>query len=87
MKAKKAIPFGLLFEEAVRSPETAIAPTDPVLKKPSETGFQLRPPSSVFQTPPPVAPMKYVKGWLGIPATAVTLPPLKGPIQRHFIAL
>ncbi len=35
---------------------TAMAPTVPVLKKPSEIFVQLMPPSSVFQTPPPVVP-------------------------------
>ena len=36
---------------------TATAPTDPVLKNPSDTFFQLIPASSVFQTPPPVVPI------------------------------
>jgi hypothetical protein len=35
---------------------TARAPTEPVFTKPSETLRQFRPPSSVFQMPPPVAP-------------------------------
>jgi hypothetical protein len=34
---------------------TATAPIEPP-KKPSETFFQLSPPSIVFHTPPPVAP-------------------------------
>ena len=37
--------------------ETETAPTDPVRKKPSDTFVQTVPASSVFQTPPPVAPM------------------------------
>ncbi len=37
--------------------ETAIAPTEARLKKPSDTFSQYRPPSPVFQTPPPVEPM------------------------------
>ena len=36
---------------------TAIAPTDPAWKKLSETFVQVTPASSVFHTPPPVAPM------------------------------
>ena len=36
--------------------ETATAPTEPVLKNPSDTLNQFMPPSSDFQTPPPVAP-------------------------------
>ena len=36
---------------------TAIAPTVPVLKEPSEMLRQLMPMLSVFQTPPPVVPM------------------------------
>jgi hypothetical protein len=35
--------------------DTATAPIEPP-KKPSETFFQLRPPSVVFHTPPPVEP-------------------------------
>ena len=42
--------------DTVTESATAIAPTDPVLKKPSETARQARPASVVFQTPPPVAP-------------------------------
>ena len=37
--------------------ETATAPTEPVLKNPSEIFFQLIPAFSVFQTPPPVVPI------------------------------
>jgi hypothetical protein len=36
--------------------QTPMPPTEPVLKKASETGSQLEPPSVVFHTPPPVAP-------------------------------
>jgi hypothetical protein len=36
--------------------DTAIAPTEPVLKVLSETDSQFEPPSVVFQTPPPVPP-------------------------------
>jgi hypothetical protein len=36
---------------------TAIAPTDPVFTKPSVIGRHVIPASSVFHTPPPVAPM------------------------------
>jgi hypothetical protein len=33
-----------------------MAPTDPVLKNPSDTFCQFSPPSVVFHTPPPVPP-------------------------------
>ena len=36
--------------------DTAIAPTDPVLKNPSDTLRHVVPASVVFQTPPPVPP-------------------------------
>ena len=36
--------------------ETAIAPTDPVLKSLSETGSHVTPASVVLKTPPPVPP-------------------------------
>jgi hypothetical protein len=36
--------------------DTAIEPTDPVLKSLSEIGSQFEPPSTVFQIPPPVPP-------------------------------
>jgi PBP1b-binding outer membrane lipoprotein LpoB len=36
--------------------ETATAPTDEVLKNPSETARHVTPPSVVFHSPPPVAP-------------------------------
>jgi hypothetical protein len=36
---------------------TAMAPTEPVLKYPSDTLRQVMPMLLVFQTPPPVTPM------------------------------
>jgi hypothetical protein len=60
---------------------TSTAPTEPP-KKPSLTLRHDVPASSVFQTPPPVAPMKKVCGSPAIPATAVERPPRKGPSRR-----
>ena len=65
--------------------DTVIAPTDAVLKKPSETGSHFFPPSVVFQTPPPVAPKKYSFGRDFEPVTAIERPPRYGPIDLHFI--
>jgi hypothetical protein len=48
---------------------------EPTSKSPSETFSQVSPASTVFQTPPPVEPMKNVKGRSAIPVTAVTRPP------------
>ena len=36
--------------------ETATAPTDELVIRPSVTGAHYAPPSVVFQSPPPVAP-------------------------------
>lgn len=59
--------------------------TAPMLppKKPSLMFFQFWPASSVFQTPPPVVPMRNVCVSSAIPVTAVERPPRKGPIIRY----
>ena len=54
--------------------ETAIAPTDPVLKNLSVMFSQFDPASVVFHTPPPVAPNQNVAGSPRTPHTAVTRP-------------
>src|SRR5579871_3670934 len=63
--------------------DTAIAPTDPVVKSLSGIGSHERPASVVFQPPPPVQPKENTLGCATTPATAVTRPPRKGPMERH----
>src|SRR5882757_4969877 len=61
---------------------TAIAPIDCVGCE-SKIGFQVRPSSSVFHTPPLTAPAKNVCGWPGTPVIARVRPPRNGPTKRH----
>ncbi len=60
-----------------------MAPIEPASKWPSEMFVHSSPASTVFHTPPPVAPMKNVCGCSVIPATAVLRPPRGGPIDRY----
>src|SRR6185369_6601768 len=62
---------------------TATAPTDELLIWPSVTGFQLRPPSTVFQRPPPTAPKYPSLGRPFTPVIAMERPPRSGPMLRH----
>ena len=66
--------------------DTARAPTDEVLRYPSLTFVQVTPASSVFQMPPATAPNQNTAGSHGSPATATTLPPRGGPMQRNRMA-
>src|SRR5215469_7443327 len=61
---------------------SANAPTDPV-GWPSKIGVQVRPKSSVFQTPPLVAATKKTLGWSAIPAMATVRPARNGPMHRQ----
>src|SRR5580698_8585113 len=61
---------------------TAMAPMDWVGAA-SNKGFQVRPLSVVFHTPPLTAPIRKVSGWPGIPVTARVRPPRNGPTKRH----
>src|SRR5262245_4251133 len=63
--------------------DTATAPTDELLIWPSVTGFQLRPPSTVFQRPPPTAPKYPSLGRPFTPEIAMERPPRSGPMLRH----
>src|SRR4029077_1035177 len=66
--------------------DTATAPTDELLIWPSVTGFQLRPPSTVFQRPPPTAPKYPSLGRPFTPEIAIERPPRSGPMLRHLSA-
>src|SRR6476660_6289925 len=66
---------------------TATAPTDELLIWPSGTGAHFRPPSLVFQTPPPTAPKYASFGRPFTPDTAIDRPPRSGPMLRHLYAL
>src|ERR1700679_3132555 len=61
---------------------TAIAPIDCVGCE-SKIGFQVRPSSSVFPTPPLTTPDKKVCGLPGTPVIARVRPPRNGPTNRH----
>ena len=61
---------------------TAMAPIEPA-GWPSKMGFQVRPASSVSQTPPSTAPNQKCRASPGMPATVSTRPPRNGPIRRH----
>src|SRR5262245_33118354 len=63
--------------------DTATAPTDELLIWPSVTGFQLSPPSPVFQSPPPTAPKYPSFGRPFTPVIAMERPPRSGPMLRH----
>src|SRR5436190_22951487 len=63
--------------------DTATAPTDELVIWPSVTGFQLRPPSTVFQRPPPTAPKYPSLGRPFTPEIAMERPPRSGPMLRQ----
>src|SRR5882757_4921185 len=67
--------------------ETATAPTDELVIRPSVTGAHFAPPSVVFQRPPPVAPKYASFGRPFAPETAIDRPPRSGPTLRHLKAL
>ena len=52
----------------------------------SKIGSQVRPPLSVFHTPPPTEPNKYSLALPGTPVTGTTRPPRNGPIMRQCIS-
>ena len=63
--------------------DTATAPTDELVIRPSVTGAQLLPASVVFHSPPPTAPKYASRGRPLTPATAIERPPRSGPMLRH----
>src|SRR5207248_1272233 len=66
-----------------RDSETATAPTEALVIRPSVTGAHFMPPSIVFQRPPPTAPKYASRGRPFTPATAIDRPPRSGPMLRH----
>src|SRR6185436_15751334 len=66
--------------------DTATAPTDELLIRPSVTGAHRAPASVVFQSPPPVAPKYASRGRPLTPETAIERPPRSGPMLRHLKA-
>jgi hypothetical protein len=52
----------------------------------SEAGAHVMPPSTVFQTPPPVVPIQYSSGRARLPAAATERPPRNGPSSRQVSA-
>ena len=58
--------------------DTATAPTEELVIRPSVTGAQLLPASVVFHRPPPVAPKYASRGRPFTPATAIERPPRSG---------
>src|SRR3954451_19971010 len=67
--------------------ETASAPTDALVIRPSVIGAHFAPPSVVFQRPPPAAPKYASLGRPFTPETAIDRPPRSGPTLRHLKAL
>src|SRR5215207_7349506 len=67
--------------------ETATAPTDELVIRPSVTGAQVLPASMVFHRPPPTAPKYASSGRPLTPDTAIDRPPRFGPISRQRYAL
>src|SRR3954469_1706689 len=67
--------------------ETATAPTDELVIRPSVSGAHFAPPSVVFQRPPPAAPKYASLGRPLAPDTAIDRPPRSGPTLRHLNAL
>src|SRR4051812_10478232 len=67
--------------------ETATAPTDELVMRPSVIGAHFAPPSVVFHRPPPAAPKYASRGRPLTPETAIERPPRSGPTLRHLKAL
>src|SRR5689334_4592220 len=67
--------------------ETATAPTELLWIWPSVTGVHVSPPSTVFQSPPPVCPAYASFGRPLTPLTAIDRPARSGPMLRHRYAL
>src|SRR6185436_13184424 len=63
--------------------ETATAPTEELVIRPSVTGAQLLPASVVFHRPPPTAPKYASRGRPLTPETAIDRPPRSGPMLRQ----
>jgi hypothetical protein len=62
---------------------TATAPTEALVIWPSVTGTQFSPASTVFHSPPPVAPKYASSGRPLTPLAAMERPPRSGPRLRH----
>src|SRR5829696_4325442 len=78
------IPMKMMFGSVS---ETATAPTEALVIRPSVIGAHVSPPSRVFQRPPPVAPKYPTFGCPFTPLMAIDRPPLSGPTLRQRYAL